>query len=102
MLGIIVAVGAVAQQFFRVVVVVGAWPAAVEVCGGQRLDHPVAAFAGGPAVGQESVVGAAAQGELVDVGAPAARVVVVVVHLGELGGHGAARVAAAALFGVEH
>ena len=50
----------------------------------------------------EFMVGAAGQGEVVDVGDGVGGVGVAVVGLAEVGGHGAARERAAAVFGVQH
>ena len=55
---------------------VGAWLAAVEVRWRDPFGVAVGAFSGSPAAGsQESVVGAAGQGEVVDVGGVALCVV---------------------------
>src|SRR5271156_7222846 len=66
------------------------------------LGVAVGIFAGGPALFGEFVVGAAGQGEVVDVGDGVGGVGVAVVGLAEVGGHAAAGERASAVFGVQH
>ncbi len=66
------------------------------------LGSAVGEFAGFPAFGQEFVVLAAREGEVVDVGGPAVGPFVDVVDFAEVAGHIAARVRAAPVLGVQH
>jgi hypothetical protein len=79
------------QQFFGMMERVGAGLAAVEVWWGDPFGVAVVVFAGGPALFGEFVVGAAGQGEIVDVGDRVGGVGVVVMGFAEVGGHAAAR-----------
>ena len=69
--------------------------------GGDPFGVAMAVFAGGPAVVGEFVVGAAGQGEVVDVGDGVGGVGGAVVGFAEVGGHAAARECAAAVFGTK-
>ena len=85
------------------IAVLGAPPA----CGGVGWWDPLgvtrAGCVGGPAAGfKEAVVGAAGEGELVDVGGAAFGVVGDVMDFAVVAGHGAARGRAAAVVGVQH
>ncbi len=81
---------------------VGSWLAAVELGWGDPFGVAVGVFAGGPAVGlDDAVLGAAAQGEVVDVGGAADGVADDVVDFAVVAGHGAAGGAAAAVFGTD-
>lgn len=75
--------------------------AAVEVCGWDPFGVAVVALSGGPAVAEEAVVGAAGQGELVDVGAVGVCLVCDVMDFAVVAGDIAARGRAAAVFGVQ-
>src|ERR1700761_9028166 len=90
------------QELFGVPVGVDAWLAVVEVRWGDPFGVAVVVFAGGPALLGEIVIGAAAKSQVVDVGDGIGGVGVGVVDFAEVGGHGAAREGAAAVFGVEH
>src|SRR5271169_198706 len=97
-----VAVVIVAQQFFGVLVGIGAGLAVVEV--GWWNPFGVAGFqlAGAPgAAGDEFVVWAAALGQVVHVCGPALGVVGHVVHFGEVAGHIAIGKRTATVLGVE-
>ena len=84
------------------VVGVGAGLAVVEVGWWDPFGVAMGIFAGGPALFGELVVGVAGQGEVVDVGDGVGGVGVAVVGFAEVGGHGAARERAPAVFGVQH
>src|SRR5271165_6171450 len=63
----------------------------------------VRVFAGGPAPGfDDAVLGAAAEGQFVDVGAAAYGVVGDVMNLAVIAGHGASRGRTATILGVQH
>ena len=83
--------------------VVGVDPAlaVVEMRWWDPFGVAVRVFAGGPALFGEVVVGAAGQGEVVDFGDGVGGVGVAVVGFAEVGGHGAARERAAAVFGMQ-
>ena len=86
-----------------VVVVVDSGLAGVEVWWRDPFGAAVFAFSGAPAVfGDQAVVCAAGQGEVVDVGEPAFGPVGDVVDLALVARHRAARAAAAAVLGVQH
>lgn len=76
---------------------------AVEMWWRYPLSITVFEFPGGPAARRdEFVVGAAAQGEIVNVGFPALGVVGDMVDFGEVAGHAAVGKRASAVFGVQH
>ena len=76
--------------------------ASVEVWWGEPFGLAVGVFAGGPALFGEVMVGAAAEGQLVDICDRVGGVAVAVVDFAQVAGHGAAGEGAAAVFGVEH
>ena len=101
-LGRLVLVVVLAEQFFGVVVGVGAGLSAVEVCGWEPFGVAVGVFAGGPALFGEWVVGTAGQAEVVDVGDGVGGVGIIVVDLAPVGRHRAAGEGAATISGVQH
>src|ERR1700722_6264986 len=90
------------QQLLGVVEGVDPRLAAVKVCWWDPFGLAVRVFAGGPALFGEFVVGAAGQGEIVDVGDRVGGVGVVVMGFAEVGGHAAAGEGAATILGVQH
>jgi hypothetical protein len=90
-----------AEQFFGVVVGVGAGLASVEVWWWEPFGLTVGVFAGAPALFGEVMVGAAGQAEVVDVGDGVGGVGIVVVDFALVGRHGAAGEGAATISGVQ-
>jgi hypothetical protein len=76
--------------------------AVVEVWWGDPFGLAVAVFAGGPALFGEFVVGAAGQGEVVDIGDRVGGVAVAVVGLAQVARHAAAGKRTTAIPGVQH
>ena len=94
---------AASSSFSRMVKRIGARLASIKVRGRDPFGGAVGVFSGGPAAGsQQSVVGAAGEGEVVDVGGVAFRVVGDVVDFAVVAGQVAARCRTAAVLGVQH
>ena len=81
---------------------VGSWLPVVVVWGWDPFGVAVGVFAGAPAAGlDDAVLGAAAQGQVVDVGAAAGGVAGDVVDLAVVAGHGAPGCGAATILGMK-
>src|SRR5277367_2162830 len=92
----------VSQEFFGVVVGVGAGLPVVEVCWGDPFGVAVVVFAGGPALFGELVVGAAAKSQVVDIGDGVGGVAVAVMDLAQIARHAAAGERTPTILGVQH
>ena len=87
------------QEFFGMVERIDTGLPEIQVRWWDPFGVGVLVFAGSPALFGHFVVGAAGLGEVVDVGDGVGGVGVAVVGFAEVGGHGAARERAAAVFG---
>ena len=92
----------VRQEFFRVVVAVGAGLSVVEVWWGDPFSDAVGAFTDGPALFSERVIGSTRQGQCVDIGAVGICPLLDMMDFTPVAGHIAAGAGATTVFGVQH